>query len=321
MAFQVCKAHSLAELWQIFKDHPDAYPVAGGTDIIPRINQGIESHPLFVCLDEIPELSGIVVLPDGSLQIGALTKLVEIIENQELSGYTGLQQACSRVASPQIRNMATIGGNVLQENRCVYFNQSVSWRRVDHCFKLGGGCCYQYKKSPQCVALFQSDVAPVLMSYHAAACWQSPRGTRQTPLSELYLDAGKKAKEADEILVALVIPPTEDVLRSAYARETIRGSFDFPLISCAISLAEQDGRITQATVVMGSAGVKPQYVDDIKPLLQGKTPREAAALIDEVQILAAKKIAPFHDSRVDAVTRKALGKSAVKRAFLQVCAE
>lgn len=319
MAYQVCKAHSLAELWQIFADSPDAYPVAGGTDIIPRVNQGIESHAMFVCLDEISELRGIACLPDGSFRIGALSKLVDIAEDEQLSGYTALQQACSRVASPQIRNQATIGGNVLQENRCVYFNQSVSWRREDHCFKLGGNRCYQYLRSPECVALFQSDVAPVLMSYHATVCWQSPRGTRLAPLAELYLQAGKKAKEADEILVALIIPPMEGVLRSAYARETIRGSFDFPLISCAVALTEQDGRIAQATIVMGSAGVKPQCVDDIKPLLEGKKFEEAASLVEEVQILGAKKIAPFRDSRVDTLTRKALGKSAIKRAFLQAC--
>ncbi|ATW23549.1 FAD binding domain-containing protein [Candidatus Formimonas warabiya] len=321
MSYQVFKAHSLAELWQIFADRPDAYPIAGGTDIIPRVNQGIEFHPLFVCLDEILELYGVVWLPDGSLQIGALSKLVELAENKRLSEYHALQQACSRVASPQIRNQATIGGNVLQENRCIYFNQSVSWRREEPCFKLGGKRCYQYTRSPQCVALFQSDVAPVLMSYHAVACWQGPRGIRQTPLAELYLDAGKKAKGTDEILIALVIPPIDGVMRSAYTRETIRGSFDFPLISCAMTFVEQDGRITQATVVIGSAGVKPQYVDDIKPLLQGKTPAEAVKLMEEVQTLATKKIAPFRDSRVDAVTRKALGKSAVKRALLQVCGQ
>lgn len=321
MGYQVSKAHSLAEFWQTFANCPDAYPVAGGTDIIPRINQGIESHPLLVCLDEISELSGIVLLPDGSLQIGSLGKLVDIAESSQLSGFVALQQACSRVASPQIRNQATIGGNVLQENRCVYFNQSVSWRREDPCFKLGGDRCYQYLSSPQCVALFQSDVAPVLMSYHAVAYWQSPRGIRQTPLAELYLDAGKKAKETDEILTALVIPPISGVLHSAYARETIRGSFDFPLISCAIALTEQDGHITKASMVMGSAGVKPHYVDEIDPLLQGKTLAEAAMLVEEIQTLATRKIAPFRDSRVDAVTRKALGKSAIKRALLQICIE
>jgi 4-hydroxybenzoyl-CoA reductase subunit beta len=320
MAYQVFRAHSLTELWKIFADHPDAYPIAGGTDIIPRVNQGIESHSLFVCLEGISELGGIEFLPDGSLQIGALTKLVDIAESAQLSGYRALQQACTRVASPQIRNQATIGGNVLQENRCVYFNQSVSWRREDSCFKLGGNRCYQYLRSPHCVALLQSDVAPVLMSYHAVAYWQSPRGARQTPLAELYLDDGKKAKERDEVLTALVIPPRDGILKSAYARETIRGSFDFPIISCAIALTEQNGRIAKATVVIGSAGVKPQYVDDVEPLLQGKTTEEAMLLVDEVQKMAVKKIAPFRDSRVDAAARKALGKSVIKRALFQVCA-
>ena len=173
MSFHVKRVTDWDELWQTFEECPFAYPVAGGTDIIPRVNQGIEKHEQFVCLEGLPDMRGVSFEADGSVRIGALTKLVEISENEALAQYGGLREACSRVASPQIRNQATIGGNVLQENRCVYFNQSVSWRRVDHCFKLGGDRCYQYPKALGCMALFQSDVAPVLISYNAITEWKS----------------------------------------------------------------------------------------------------------------------------------------------------
>ena len=186
MSFHVKRVTDWDELWQTFEECPFAYPVAGGTDIIPRVNQGIEKHEQSVCLEGLPDMRGVSFEADGSVRIGALTKLVEISENEALAQYGGLREACSRVASPQIRNQATIGGNVLQENRCVYFNQSVSWRRVDHCFKLGGDRCYQYPKALGCMALFQSDVAPVLISYNAITEWKSPRGTRTALLSELY---------------------------------------------------------------------------------------------------------------------------------------
>lgn len=319
MSYQVKRVSSWDELWQTFADCPDAYPVAGGTDILPRVNQGIEKHDVYVCLEPLPGLRGVSVQPDGTVRIGALTKLVEISEDDFLAGYPALQEACSRVASPQIRNQATIGGNVLQENRCVFFNQSVSWRRIEPCFKLGGNRCYQYKRYPECVALFQSDVAPVLMAYDAVAEFRSPQGTRSAPLAQLYLNAGRKAKAPDEILTALVIPPAAGTLYSAYVRKTIRASFDFPLVSCAVALDVRDGVIQKANVVIGSAGVKPQIDEQANALLEGKTLEQAAALSEEVQKSASKKIAPFRDSRVDGPTRQALGRDAVKRALVQAC--
>lgn len=319
MAYQVKRAQSWEELWTIFAAHPDAYPIAGGTDIIPRVNQGIESHELYVIIDGLPDMRGVTVLADGGIRIGALTKLVEIGEKDALSGFRALREACSRVASPQIRNQATLGGNVLQENRCVYFNQSVSWRREEPCFKLGGNRCYQYQRSPECVALFQSDAAPALIACGAYAEWKSPRGVRTSPLEELYLPAGRKAKEKDEILTALIIPKAGGKLRSAYVRQTIRKSFDFPLISCAVALWTENGTIQKAAVVIGSAGVRPQIAEDASRLLLGKTLSEAAAESEKVQDLAAKKIMPFKDSRVDGPTRKALGKDAVKRALMESC--
>ena len=319
MSYRVKQASSWEELWRIFGETPGAYPIAGGTDILPRVNQGIEAHELYVCLEPLPGMRGAEVLPDGSVRIGALTRLVEVGETDVLSGFTALRQAASHVASPQIRNQATIGGNVLQENRCVFFNQSVSWRRVEPCYKLGGHRCYQYLRSPECVALFQSDVAPVLMAHGARAEWRSPRGSRTSLLEELYLPAGKKAKDHDEILIGLVIPPATGQFRSAYVRQTIRGSFDFPLVSCAVVLDTEGEVIRSARVVIGSAGVRPQIAEDAAGLLEGKTLTEAAALAEEVRELAVKKIAPFRDSRVDGPTRRALGGSAVRSALLQAC--
>ncbi|MEA5035115.1 FAD binding domain-containing protein [Cloacibacillus evryensis] len=313
MPFHVKRVETLDALWKLFLEFPDAYPVAGGTDILPRVNQGIEAHEMFVCLENIKDLRGITYLDDGSVKIGALTKLAEIAEEKLLSEFTALNQACSKAASPQIRNQATIGGNVLQENRCIYFNQSVSWRRADPCFKLGGDRCYQYKGSPKCVALFQSDVAPVLMSYGADAVFVSPRGTRSVPLRSIYMEAGRKDKKKDEILSELVIPAKKGRFRSAYARETIRGSFDFPLVSCALSFTEIDHIIEEAAMVMGSAGVMPRFVAEASDLLHGLEVNKIALKLDELKKHAARAVFPFRDSRVDTISRKAFAQSLVEK--------
>ena len=133
------------------------------------------------------------------------------------------------------------------------------------------------------------------------------------------MPAGRKAKEKDEILTALIIPKAGGKLHSAYVRQTIRKSFDFPLVSCAVALWTENETIQKAAVVIGSAGVRPQIAADAGRLLLGKTLSEAVAESEKIQDLAAKKIMPFKDSRVDGPTRKALGKDAVKRALMETC--
>ena len=321
MAYQVKKAHTLSEAWQLLSENPDAYLMAGGTDIIPRLNQKIERHPMMICLEDIDALKGVDDTAADALRIGALTKLIEINEDPRLSIYQALNYAASRVASPQIRNHATIGGNVLQENRCIYFNQSVSWRRVDCCFKLGGNRCYQYKGSPGCVALFQSDTAPVLMAHDAKAVFESPQGVRTLPLAELYLNAGKKAKERNEILTSILVPKAKGTLHSAYARETIRGSFDFPIVSCAVVIETEGDVIKKASMVMGSAGVKPQPIGEAGELLVNKHLSDIPALLPELKAAGRKKVAPFRDTRVDAAVRKAMGEAVIEKAFMQIAYE
>lgn len=318
MTYQVKKAKELEEVWQLLSEYPEAYLVAGGTDIIPRINQKIESHPVFICLEDIAALRGVDDTARDTLKIGALTKLAEISEEPCLQSYTALNQAASKAASPQIRNQATLGGNLLQENRCVYFNQSVSWRRVDHCFKLGGSRCYQYKNSPECVALFQSDLAPVLMAHGAKALLISPKGKRELPLAELYLNGGVKAKEKAEILLALLIPKPNNRLHSAYARETIRSSFDFPLISCAAVIETEGNTLAKAALTLGSAGVKPQMLPEAGELLEGKALEDISSILEEIKTLGRKKIAPFRDTRVDGSVRKAMGEAVIERALMEI---
>lgn len=319
MQFRVKRANSLEEVRQILLEEPDACLIAGGTDRIPRVTQKIESYPLYILLDGIPGLKGIRQTEDGGYVIGAMTTLTEIAEAPLAAGANALACAASKVASPQIRNQGTIGGNLLQENRCIYFNQSVSWRRAECCFKLGGDRCYQYRGSKECVALLQSDTAPALMALGGTVILEGARGRRETAVDDLYLNRGRnnKAVEKDEVLVEVRIPSLEHV-RSAYVRETIRGSIDFPLISCAAAFRMEGDVIAEAKVVIGSAGPRPSHAEASEQLLQGKRLSEAAELLPEVVEKAKTKILPFRDSRVDGPARKALGGSAIQRAIEQL---
>ena len=315
MRFQVTTAHSLQEAFDALRQDSAVYPVSGGTDIIPRVNQKIEEHSNYLLLSQIPGLR--YIEPDGDgYSIGAMTTLTEIAEARMTEGARVLQQAASQVASPQIRNNGTIGGNLLQENRCIYFNQSVSWRREECCFKLGGDRCYQYRGSKECVALLQSDTAPALMSLGATVVLESENGMREIPVSELYLPRGRNNKtlQPGEILTKVKIPSLKGV-RSAYVRETIRGSIDFPLISCAAALYMDGDMIRRASIVIGCAGSRPAHAQKSEEMLCGKCLAEVKDCIADVADNAKSVIMPFRDSRVDGPTRKVMGAEAVKKAL------
>ena len=318
MRYNVIAAHSLEEALQSLRDDPSLYPVAGGTDILPRVNQGIEAHGSYLLLGGIPGLRFVSRTWTG-VRIGALTTLTEIAESSLPDSFRALKEAASRAASSQIRNSGTIGGNLLQENRCMYFNQSVSWRREAGCFKLGGDRCYQYKGSADCVALFQSDTAPALMALGATVVLQSADGSREIPVESLYLPCGRnnKALEKGELLTEVRIPRLPD-LCSAYVRETVRGSFDFPIVSCAAALQITEGNVTGARIVMGSAGTSPARAQKSEELLIGKTREEARELITEAAQAACRMVMPFCDSRVDGAVRRVMGAEVTEKALRQL---
>ena len=322
MSIQIFRADSLKSAHSLRKEYPDARFLAGGTDLIPRINQGIESPSGLILLEGIPELGGIRA-EDGFLSIGALCRLSDLSEHPLLKAYPSLTAAASRAASPQIRNQGTIGGNILQENRCMYFNQSVSWKRDQDCFKLGGTRCMQYRKSPECVALFQSDLAPVLISLKGSAVLCSESGERIVPVENLYLPAGKKNLQPEEVLTRIRIPLYADPfhLRTAYVRKTIRKAIDFPLISCALSVVMRNGIVESARAVMGSAGVMPQIVWEAEDCLSGLHPDQLSGQKEVLKTAVSAKISPFRDIRTDAVVRKALALQALEEALQEICTE
>lgn len=322
------KPATLAEAISLLAANPEAKILAGGTDLLPRLNQKLERHDLLCCIEDLPELQGLSQRDDGSICIGASIRLWQLAElalteapalakASALAGYTAILQAAAKVASPQIRNQATLGGNLLQENRCMFFNNQVPWSDVNKCFKWGGNQCFQYKGSKECVALFQSDLAPAMMAYGAQAVLAGPGGQRRLPLPALYLSAGRKAIDHAEILTGIELPPLQAGARSAYRRWTIRGSFDFPLVSCAVCLKAEGGIVADCAVVFGSAGVMPKAIDT-GPVI-GMPAGNAQGLAEALIPLTSKAVAPFRDTRINAGVRVDMAKDCMKKALAAVC--
>ena len=301
---KVFRPGTIAEAVALLSENENMKLVAGGTDLIPRINQRFEKHAELCYIGGYPETSGVKEEEDGRIFVGASEKLSGLEKYPALAGYPALLQAAGRVASPQIRNQATIGGNILQENRCMYFNNQVPWSDVNHCFKWGGQQCYQYPKSKVCMALFQSDIAPVLISCGAGVRITGSEGEREMPVDQLYLPGGKKNLKHDEIVTGVLLPALADGDTSVYVRWTLRGSFDFPLLGCAVAMNVQDGVCSGCRIVFGAAGVKPQAFPAGDEAFIGKRIEELSAVAETLGEEAGKKIMAFRDTHVDGEVRR-----------------
>lgn len=219
--------------------------IAGGTDLRPLMNYSLKKTAQLVFLHRIQELQGIRI--DGNtLDIGATVTLRHLAEDTRVRALLpALCQAAGATASPQIRNMGTVGGNLLQDRRCVYFNQPEDWRKsLSPCFKTGGGVCHQIRNSPVCRALYYSDLATALMIYEAIAEIEENGVRTSLPLSELIdrhiLANGYGEQDRLPLLlcrIKVALPDKGEV--SGFYKYSLRGSIDFPLINFALRCGEK----------------------------------------------------------------------------------
>ena len=320
MSIKVLRADDLQKALRILNEHSDVCIIAGGTDVIPIKHRGLVKSEKYLCVGDIEELKLVKQIDDTEIFIGAGLKLVELLEEEKLNSYCSLLQATRMVASNQIRNQATIGGNILQETRCMYFNSSISWRRkLDPCYKMGGNKCFQHKKSPVCLALFQSDLAPVFMSYGAVAILASLKTEREVPFEKLYHNSGKKNIMNNELLLGIKIPLFSNKHRSAYVKEAVRDTFDFPIVSCAVSMIIEKNVIKSSNIVLGSTSPYPIIIKELNKKYIGKNindcNKEIEILRNDIKTISKKHIIPFRDTRTDGNARRLIGENVIERAI------
>lgn len=219
-------------------EHPTY--ISGGTDIMPLLKNEVRDDKDFVFLKKIPELH-VLEEKDGELIIGAAMTLTELAESALLnSRYAAIAQASSLTASPQIRNIATVGGNIMQDRRCIYFNQPHLWRSgLAYCFKTGGSICHQIPNSPVCRAIYYSDVATALIAYEAEVEYIEDGETHRTDLKSLIerhsVANGLACHERLPILVTrFFVPAAEEGERSGLYKYAMRTTIDFPIINFAL---------------------------------------------------------------------------------------
>ncbi len=248
--------------------------LGGATDLLPLLKNQVRDDRDLIFLSKIPELKEIS--PEGGhLKIGSAVTLSELAESTDIQTYfPALAQAVQAAASPQIRNIATIGGNIMQDRRCIYFNQSAHWRRaLPMCFKTGGDICHQIPNSPVCRAIYYSDAATALLLYDAEVEYLQSGQKFQKPLRELlhqHVEAnGKSYRERLRVLITcFLLPYPGKRERSGFNKYAMRASIDFPLINFALRC----GGERPSKIVAGAIAPEPAELWKTAALLQTAAP-------------------------------------------------
>ena len=298
----------------------DAMLVAGGTDVYPKMKRGQFTPRHLISLRALRELKGIRQNQEG-LWIGAGESLTTISNHRLIANhFPALAHAAESVSTPQLRNMGTIGGNILVDTRCNYYDQTFFWRQaVGFCMKKDGDICLVAPGSAKCLAIASSDTSPVLVSLGAEAILVNNQGERRIKLEDLYRDDGidYSTKAKDEVLKGLFIPPESLGWRNVYLKLRRRGSFDFPILGVAATMdVDERGECRYASVVLTAVASAPKIVPEASTLFQGK--KVTKELIDTVADAAAKISHPLDNTDMDYWYRKRMAKVYTQRALAQV---
>jgi xanthine dehydrogenase YagS FAD-binding subunit len=284
--FEFARATSVAEALSLVATKPGSVLKAGGIDLLDHLKEHLLEPARLVDLKSVPGMQDVTAEPAGNLRIGPLVTLAQVAAHPGIQAtHTALAQACGQAASPQIRNVATIGGNLLQRPRCWYYRLA-SYR----CLKKGGDICYAVGGENRyhtifgdgaCNAPHSSNAAMGLAALGASLVLQSSRGTRTVPADQLFTIPGRdprreNAREPDEILTAISLPAAPGV-RSTYTSVRERAAFDWPLVSTAVALRVEGGVVRSARIMLGAVATVPLRAAAAEQALIGRRLDDATA--------------------------------------------
>ena len=321
--FELAQPTTVDEATALLAEHGDkAMIVAGGTDLMPNMKHELFTPELVVSLGKIAALHGICREDDGTLVIGAMTSLEDVAASSEVQQHApAVAQAASLVAGPQLRSMGTLGGNVMLDTRCQWYNQTHFWREaLGFCLKKDGTVCHVVEKGNKCVAAASNDTAPALMTLGAGLAIASANGPREIAINDFWSADGiyNKKLEHGELLTAIRIPPTGPGHRGAYGKLRDRGSIDFPLLGVACRLELTDGAVTDADLVITALAAQPKRIKQTATLLAGSRPADDSfpTAVQSVADLAYKQCRPMANIPGDHDYRREMVPVYVRRTLL-----
>ncbi len=247
--------------------------VAGGTDLYPNMKRRQQTPGTVISVTRLPELHEIVGDGQTGVRIGAAVSLTDVCESELIKrDYPMVAAAARTISTPVLRNMGTIGGNLLLDTRCNYYDQNYEWRKgINFCLKKDGDVCWVAPGSAKCWAVQSADLVPLMVALGARVRFASTLGERTVDAAGLYNNDGIDYlhKRPDELLVDVQLP-ARNGWRATYKKLRRRGAFDFPVLGVAIRLdVGDDGAVKDAKVILGGIAPAPMEVQEAADALVG----------------------------------------------------
>ena len=315
--FTYHRPKTVQEAVKIAGDHgPEAMYVAGGTDLYPNMKRRHQNPKVVISLAAVDDLFGVSGTGRDGATIGAMTLLSDIEHSpQLLQEYPAVSSGIATISTPLLRNMGTIGGNLLLDTRCTYYNQTFEWREsISFCMKEAGKICWVAPNSPRCWAVQSSDSVPLLCAMAAEVTLVGKDGERRIQLDDLYNDDGIQylTKKPDELLTRVHLPELNGWTAS-YRKLRRRDTFDFPVLGVGVCLHKKADVIEDVKIRIGGAGSYAIHATGAEDILRGQ--RASDDLIKEAAQAAFKPTRPMDNTDHETAWRKKIVPVFVERAL------
>src|SRR6202140_1495840 len=289
-AFDLLQPASIADAQKLLQQHgADAWVMAGGMDSFDWLKDRIKKPKVVVDLSGIAELKGVRATADG-IEIGAMTTLTEVVEHPVIrEKYKLLAESAELVASPQIRNQGTLGGNVSQDARCWYYR--AGWP----CYRAGGNICYAdapegrnrehaILHADRCVAVNPSDTAPALIALDAKFVLRTPKGERAVDAEDYFvgpeIDITRlHILQPGDLLTAIRIPAGWPTPKFYFVKVRDRNVWDFPLLNIASAMVVSGGTIERIRIAVNGAAARPLRLKAVEDAVRGKAPNAETGVL------------------------------------------
>jgi 4-hydroxybenzoyl-CoA reductase subunit beta len=316
--FQLARPRTLPDALAYLSDHAGNIRVlAGGTDLLPSMRQKLFEPTHVIDLRRIQELKGIRESTQG-IEIGPLTTLHEIEHSPVLNKtYPVLTEAAKTVASPLIRHMGTIGGNICLDTRCLWYNQSLAWRKsCGFCIKKDGDLCHVAPGGSKCWAAFSGDTPPALLCLNAEIEIASAANSRRVPLRDFYTGEGDNYRklQTNELITKIILPDSSSGYHGKYRKLRVRGSIDYPLAGVAVAIKRSNGHIEDLQIALTAVNPAPVLVAGLMALVNKGTIDDQTA--EHAAELAAGTAKPLTTSALTPEYRREIIRIFTKRAIL-----
>ena len=314
--FELHEPATVKEAVELKARFPDSDFVAGGTDLLPNYKWGLNTRPHVISLARIDEMREL-----STERLGALVTLTQLEKSGLLATKLPvIPETARQIATPLLRNSGTLGGNLMLENRCFFFNQTFLWRKsIDFCLKAEGDQCHVVPQKEKCYATFSADLPAALMVLGAQMELVGPAGTRRLALPDFYSGPDgihRHAKRPDEMLTRVHLPKDATQWRATYKKLRLRDSFDFPELGIAVAVRTKGTVVEEFRLVANALETKPVVLDHLGERALGQPLTDEA--ISAIAKDAEQSVRPVKNTNLPPSYRKAMTRVFVERALREL---